>query len=100
MPTTETRVANLRDGIPPDGVYIGRAGRGFDGYFGNPFALGRDGDREQVIEKYRAYFLRRILTDPEFYARVMELRGKVLLCFCSPLACHGSVIAGWINAQD
>lgn len=53
-------------------VYIGRGSP-----FGNPFQIGRDGDRKQVIEKYRVYFIKR-LTDPKFRDKVMELKGKIL----------------------
>ena len=36
--TNRTRVVNIRE--EDYDVYIGRAGRGMDGYFGNPFRLG------------------------------------------------------------
>jgi hypothetical protein len=80
-------------------VYIGRAGKRQDGYFGNPFRVGRDGTREQVIEKFRAWFENRIVADPAYRKRVLALKGKRLGCFCSPLACHGQIIADWVNAQ-
>lgn len=34
----------------PGRVYIGRPGK-----WGNPFVIGRDGSREEVIAKYRAW---------------------------------------------
>ena len=86
-----TRVVNLRKEAFE--VYIGRAGKGEDGYFGNPYR----GDREQAVEQFRAYFLRRVARDPVFRARVLELRGKTLGCFCKPLACHGDVIVEWLD---
>jgi len=74
-------------------VYIGRPGRGLAGPFGNPFKVGRDGAREECIEKYRAYFYKRLEEEPEFKKAVLELKGKVLGCFCKPfLACHGDII--------
>ncbi len=79
-------------------VYIGRAGHGMDGYFGNPFQIGRDGDRDEVIRKYKIYFWNRVNNDPEFRERVMELKGKTLGCFCHPQSCHGDVIIAWLNA--
>ena len=47
--------------------------------FGNPFLIGRDGDREQVLAKYKEYFYRRLTNDPEFKKKVLELKGKILL---------------------
>ena len=69
----------------PFDVYIGRPST-----WGNPFVIGRDGNREQVIEKYRAY----VLATPALLAAVKpELKGKVLGCWCAPQSCHGDVLA-------
>jgi hypothetical protein len=66
-------------------VYVGRPSK-----WGNPFTIGRDGTRAQVIAKYRAW----ILTQPALVkAARRELRGKVLACWCAPLACHAEVLA-------
>jgi len=63
-------------------IYIGRGSK-----WGNPFIIGRDGNREEVIRKYREYIMQSdLLNDLE------ELRGKVLGCFCKPKACHGDVL--------
>jgi hypothetical protein len=91
-----TRVANIRDfpnGLAPNHVYIGRAGRGHDGYFGNPFVLSRTESRGATIERFRAYAEHRIANDPTYRARVAALKGKTLLCFCAPAPCHGNVLA-------
>ena len=75
-------------------AYIGRRGYGYwdtDVYFGNPFEIGKNGTREDVIQKFRDYFNDRIVKDIEFKRRVLELNGKRLGCFCKPLACHGDV---------
>lgn len=71
-----------------------------DGYFGNPFIVGKHGDRARVIERYLEYFLKRIEEDAEFRSRVRELRGKRLGCFCKPLACHGDVIVEWLRKDQ
>ena len=63
--------------------------------WGNPFFVGRDGTRAQVIEKYRAYILER----PELLASLSELRGKRLGCHCAPLTCHGDVLAELADAD-
>lgn len=65
--------------------------------FGNPFIIGRDGDRQIVIQKFRAYFYDRITSDEVFKNRVLELKGSRLACVCKPLECHGDVIAEYLN---
>jgi hypothetical protein len=65
--------------------------------FGNPYNIGPDGTREQVIEKYREYFYDRLTKDPCFKAIVHRLRGCALGCRCKPLPCHGDVIAEYLN---
>ena len=70
-------------------VYIGRPSK-----WGNPYVIGRDGTREQVIAKYRAWVLRR----PELVAALGELRGKVLGCWCAPQPCHGDVLVDLIHS--
>jgi hypothetical protein len=100
-----TRVVNLRK--EPFDVYIGRAGHGQDGYFGNPYAVnhtcGRCGEFHDkpltTLFCFKAYFEERVATDPEFRARVLSLKGKTLGCFCKPKACHGDLIVEWLNKQ-
>lgn len=65
-------------------VYIGRPSK-----WGNPFVIGVDGTRAQVIAKYRAWILRQ----PKLLSSLSELRGKTLGCYCAPLPCHGDVLA-------
>jgi Domain of unknown function (DUF4326) len=86
------RVLNKhRSGIPSGAVYIGRGSA-----FGNPFEIPRDGDREEVIEK----FLLWIKTQPKLIERVkLELRGRDLVCYCSPQACHGNILLSIANDQ-
>lgn len=54
-------------------IYIGRGSP-----FGNPFKIGKDGTREEVIMAYSAYFDLRLNREPDFLKRVEALRGKVL----------------------
>jgi hypothetical protein len=91
-----TTVINIRDRQPSD-VYIGRAGKGKDGYFGNPFKLNPGESRGATIERFKVWFLDRLQIDPVFKQRVLQLRGKRLVCFCKPQPCHGDVIANWLN---
>lgn len=84
-----------------DYVNIGRGSK-----WGNPFLIGKNGTRAEVIELYRKW----LAGDPaalELAAAVegqrrrpptadeirVELRGKVLVCWCKPAACHGDVLA-------
>jgi|SRR6185503_14078993 len=95
----ETTVHNLHYEKMVEGdVYIGRAGHGKDGYFGNPYNIG---DRTTVIAHYREYLRQRMIREPEFRDRILALEGKRLFCFCAPRACHGDVIveALKLNAQ-
>ncbi len=73
------------------GVYIGRGS-----IFGNPYEIGRDGTREEVIARYRIWF-NFLLRDNQFRTALLNLRGKNLVCFCSPQSCHGDVIAEYLN---
>ena len=87
----KTNVVNRHHKVRYD-VYIGR---GSD--YGNPYVIGTDGDRDEVINKYRDYFYKRIESEPEFKLRVEELKGKTLACFCKPKACHGDVIIDYLS---
>lgn len=93
---TQTTVVNIKTCFT-DNVYIGRAGHGQDGYFGNPF---KNSTRAINIAMYKMYFLGRLGIDPEFKRRVHELKGKKLGCFCHPLPCHGDVIAEYLNSLN
>jgi hypothetical protein len=76
-------------------VYIGRPS-----LFGNPFSIGKDGDRKHVIGKFGAYFYKRIMTDKNFYNEVQKLKGKVLGCWCKPKECHGDIIAIYLENDN
>ncbi len=68
--------------------YIGRASQ-----WGNPFKIGKDGTREEVIEMYRRW-----IVDQQWLMDDLPLlRGKVLGCHCKPLACHGDVLVELIE---
>lgn len=71
-------------------VYIGRPSK-----WGNPFVVGQHGNRSQCIEKYRVWLLRQ----PALVAALPELKGKVLGCWCSPMACHGDVLVELANQK-
>lgn len=75
--------------------YIGRGS-----YWGNPYSMFDSGeDREEVIRKFKYDF------DYEKFPRkekkeVFKLAGKRLGCFCKPEACHGDILADFLNSWD
>ena len=75
--------------------YIGRGSK-----WGNSYSMfEKNESREEVIRKYQYDFERDLL--PRFTkADVLELSGKRLGCFCAPAACHGDVLADYLNAHD
>lgn len=72
-------------------VYIGRPSR-----YGNPFEIGKDGTRTEVIQKYKEW----IYSQPELLEEIRSnLKGKILGCWCSPLACHGDILSEIANTE-
>jgi hypothetical protein len=64
--------------------------------FHNPFRIGRDGTREEVILKFAEYWYAPEQWDLRRAAwRLSE--NAVLGCWCKPEACHGDIIAGYLN---
>jgi len=106
MSLISVRVANLRSlGYnnlkewmqDENNIYIGRKRIVFingtryppdDSPWANPFKIGINGDRSQVIEKYENY----IRNNPLLLNRINELKGKCLGCWCAPEPCHGDVL--------
>ena len=83
-------VVNRKDGTR--GVSIMRPS-----LFGNPFKIRRDGSREQVIAKFKIYLWNRVRVDRDFFLAIEHLRGKILMCCCKPLSCHGDVIVEYLD---
>ena len=84
-----TTVVNIHDKQPHD-IYIGRPG-----IWGNPYVIGRDGTREEVIKKYEDQLLRN--STEHLVEFLVPLVGKRLGCFCKPLACHEDVLVELIK---
>lgn len=78
----------------PFDEYIGRAIQEFDeSIWHNPFHIEHGCGRKCVIEKFEAH----VRASPELMARLGELRGKTLGCWCKDKyglgkACHGDVL--------
>ncbi|MDB4430698.1 DUF4326 domain-containing protein [bacterium] len=97
-----TRVVNIKKDTQyknikstPEYEYIGRGS-----YWGNPYSMFEAGDdREEVIRKYKYDFDREMFPNKE-KSQVYKLAGKRLGCFCKPQACHGDVLAEYLNSYD
>ncbi len=77
-------------------VYIGRGTP-----WGNPYPVGKlDGqyERDESIALYKTHFEKNILANPSLRKGLLGLRGMRLACHCKPLACHGDIIAGYLNS--
>lgn len=85
-PKPETTVVNLKE----EGydVRIDRKTK-----WGNPYVVGRDGTREECIDKYSEW----IEDQEHLMSSLHELKGKRLGCWCHPQACHGDVLARLAN---
>lgn len=60
--------------------------------YGNPYRIGVNGNRSQVLAKYRQHLLAKIDKDWGFRLAVRGLYGKDLCCVCAPLPCHGDIL--------
>jgi hypothetical protein len=60
------------------------------GPLGNPFIIGRDGERDVVCDKHLNWARHKINTDSSFKDLVRSLKGKDLVCVCAPKRCHGN----------
>lgn len=97
-----TRVINLKvekeyktEKSTPNYEYIGRGS-----YWGNPYSMYEEGDdREEVIRKFKYDFDYEKFPNKE-KSEVYKLAGKRLGCFCKPQACHGDILADFLNSWD
>ena len=68
----------------PGAVYVGRPSP-----WGNPFSIGRDGNREEVMAKYVSW----LHENPDFVEKArLALAGRDLICWCAPAACHAGIL--------
>lgn len=75
----------------PYDIYIGRPSK-----WGNPFVIGKDGSRKEVIDKYQQY----ILNNQQLLNDLHELKGKTLGCWCYPKPCHGDILLKLANKDE
>ena len=95
-------ILNLRRGKPvtPYDAYVDRRS-----VLGNPFPE-RNGNRNEVCDKYELYFEKQIRTDLRFQQELARLQtiheqfGKLrLFCWCAPKRCHAETIKRWLERQ-
>ncbi len=72
-------------------IYIGRGSK-----WGNPFIIGKDGNRKEVIIKYE----KMILNNKILLNCLDELKDKTLGCHCKPKDCHGDVLKELVDGKD
>jgi len=108
--SSKTSVADVRDWQEGD-VYIGRwcSPKGVPASIRHIFPKGipqsiwyntpleKNATPEQRAASIAAYKAR-LLKRPDLLARLPELKGKRLVCWCAPNACHGDVLAELVNA--
>lgn len=85
------RVINIRKEPFTDYIYAGRPGP-----LGNPYLIGRDGTREEVIDKHLVYFL----SDPGLISVVRLGQGYNWGCYCAPLECHCDIYLHVANCPE
>lgn len=64
--------------------------------WGNPFRIGQDGTRGEVIAMYEDWLLSE-LEKPGAIQEFLKLRGKSLGCHCKPKPCHVDIIVKHIE---
>lgn len=104
--------------VGQDKIYIGRENKSYNlrkSPLANPYVIGRDGDRNQVIELFRQWLWRQIKSWQEtgrlnpaveellmICDRVKKGDDIILTCWCHLLRCHGDVVVRciyWMIAQ-
>jgi len=79
--------------------------------FSNPYFIGQDGDRLEVIRKYRRHLWHEIqnINSPVYFQLfnialdVIQGKSIDLVCFCKPKPCHGDVLKSailWLIADQ
>jgi hypothetical protein len=79
-------------------IFVGRNRDISRFHWGNPFIIGKDGDRQEVVARFKMWFLGLAHQDIEPERRawmvrnLFRLKGRTLGCFCKPLDCHGDIL--------
>ncbi len=76
-----------RNGIPPGAIDIMRPNK-----MGNPFRIGPDGTRKEVLRKHKAWLWEEIADGRVTVDELIDMDGRDLVCCCKPEACHGDEV--------
>ena len=98
---------NLKEWMEDDNnIYVGRANVVFinkerypkiSSKFYNPFKIGKDGTREEVINKYKHYIIDKLDNDILLQKELIEMKDKNIGCWCYPEICHGNILLELID---
>jgi len=98
-------IVNRRNGRVA-GVYVGRPF-----VLGNPYVIGHDGSRHDVVDQYRAWLREQYRHDGAVRRALRQLAMRyltdgalTLICWCAPQPCHAEVIRdavlGMVQARE
>lgn len=88
--------------VPKGAIYIGRPNYkwGLKGSkFQNPYSLEKY-TREKAIEKYKNWLWNEIKIGHITIQELANMKGRDLVCYCSPQGCHGDVLLKAIEWAD
>jgi len=95
------KVINIKGKAKGTYHYIGRGS-----VLGNPFVIGKDGNRTEVIASYKRLLWSQLQSLGPMGKAVMSFASSslpiTLGCHCAPLPCHGHVIKAailWVRSQ-
>lgn len=96
-----------------DKIYISRENKTYsveESVLKNIFIIRKDGTRNEIIAKYRAWLWKEFNKKGAVYKELIRIAIKVkageniqLVCWCKPLDCHGDVIKRcieWIIKEE
>lgn len=94
-------VGNINLGQRHD-VYCGRAGRGREGRFGNPFIVGIHGTLEECCKYFEHLFYSKLGNERRKLVRDVIPKTAILGCFCitdKNKLCHCNTYAEYVNSN-
>jgi len=94
-----------KGGSYPPGIYTNIM-RG-QSVLGNPYRIGKDGDRDEVIAKYRRWLWAQVQAKTEVLDILQDMASYAgdinLVCCCAPKRCHGEIVKRaieWIRRES
>ena len=88
-----------------ESIYVGRPS-----VLGNPYRIGQDGNRAQVIQMYRRFLWKEIQSgagavhdELHRLAKLAKRSDLILSCWCHPLQCHATCLKNcieYLNRSD